>query len=151
MFRVLICPSSWVCDYVIELPHWPFRSWFAVCWSLNAVRLGWYQVCRLKNNSACASAGNPDTTPAELQPNSNTQQTKKETANVVVQQHSRIFMKMGILMPKTCWISKKWNQDKKWHLVGFLFFKYHNDARSNKHLPCWMFLSVQFMLSYGIA
>ena len=21
----------------------------------------------------------------------------------------------------------------KWHLVGFLFFSYHNDARSNKH------------------
>jgi len=21
----------------------------------------------------------------------------------------------------------------KWHLVGFLFFNYHNDARSNKH------------------
>ena len=21
----------------------------------------------------------------------------------------------------------------QWHLVGFLFFSYHNDARSNKH------------------
>ena len=22
MFRALICPSSGVCDYVVELPHW---------------------------------------------------------------------------------------------------------------------------------
>jgi len=21
-----VCPSSGVCDYVVELPHWPFRS-----------------------------------------------------------------------------------------------------------------------------
>ena len=26
MFPALICPSSGVCDYVVELPHWPFRS-----------------------------------------------------------------------------------------------------------------------------
>jgi len=26
MFRALICPSSGVCDYVVELPYWPFRS-----------------------------------------------------------------------------------------------------------------------------
>jgi len=30
MFRELICPSSGLCDYVVELPHWPFRFWFAV-------------------------------------------------------------------------------------------------------------------------
>jgi len=35
MFRVLICPSSGVCDYVLELTHWPFRSWFALCWSYH--------------------------------------------------------------------------------------------------------------------
>jgi len=26
MFRALVCPSSGICDYVVELPHWPFRS-----------------------------------------------------------------------------------------------------------------------------
>ena len=26
MFRTLICPTSGACDYVVELPHWPFRS-----------------------------------------------------------------------------------------------------------------------------
>jgi len=25
------------------------------------------------------------------------------------------------------------NKYNKWHLVGFLFFNYHNDARSNKY------------------
>ena len=50
---------------------------------------------------AQASAGSPDTTLAEPHPSSNTQQIKKETANVVVQQHSRKLLKMDILMPET--------------------------------------------------
>ena len=44
---------------------------------------------------------------------------------MVVQQHSRKLLKMGILMPETCWVSKKKNKNSKWHLVGFLFFSYH--------------------------
>jgi len=48
MFRALTCPSSGVCDFVVELPHWLFRSWFAVCWSLGADRTGWYPGCRVK-------------------------------------------------------------------------------------------------------
>jgi len=71
MFRALICPSPGVCDYVVELPHWPFRAWFAVCWSLGAVRLWWYPGCRLK-----------------------------QPANVVAQQHSRKLLMMGVLMPE---------------------------------------------------
>jgi len=62
--------------------------------------LGWYPGCRLKHNSA--SAGSPDTTLAELHCNSNTQQPKNNTANVVVQQHSRKLLKIDILMPETC-------------------------------------------------
>jgi len=49
-----------------------------------------------------AEASSPDTTLDEPRPNSNTQQTTKETANVVVQQHSRELLKMGILMAETC-------------------------------------------------
>jgi len=26
-----------------------------------------------------------------------------------------------------------WNVKNKWHLAGFLFFSYYNDARSNKY------------------
>ena len=57
------------------------------------VRFGW---------GGIQAAGNPDTTPAEPHPDSNTQQSKKNTANVVVQQHSRKLLKMDILMPETC-------------------------------------------------
>ena len=46
------------------------------------------------------AAGSPDTTPVEPHPNFNTQQTKNEMANVVVQQHSRKLLKMDILMPE---------------------------------------------------
>jgi len=42
----------------------------------------------------------PDTTLAEPHPNSHTQQSKNNTANVVVQQHNRKLLKMDILMPK---------------------------------------------------
>ena len=48
------------------------------------------------------AAGSPDTTTAEAHPESNTQQSKNNTANVVVQQHSRKLLKMGILMSETC-------------------------------------------------
>ena len=68
--------------------------------SYSAILLGWYLDCRLKQS--CASAGSPDTTPAEPNPNSNTQQSKNNTANVVVQQHSRKLLKMDIIMPETC-------------------------------------------------
>jgi len=50
----------------------------------------------------CKAAGSPDTTLAEPHPNSNTQQSKNNTASVVVQQHSRKLLKMDILMPETC-------------------------------------------------
>ena len=48
------------------------------------------------------AAGSPDTTLAQPHPNSNTQQSKNNTANVVVQKHSRKILKMDILMPETC-------------------------------------------------
>ena len=62
-------------------------------------------LCFSRHNPA--SAGSPDSTLAELHPNSNTQQSKNNTANVVVQQHGCKLLKMDILMPETCWVSKK--------------------------------------------
>ena len=41
---------------------------------------------------------------------------------MVVQQHSRKPLERGILMPETCWVSKKKNKNSKSQLVGFLFF-----------------------------
>ena len=85
MFQALICPSSGVCKYVVELPISLIS--FLVCCVLTKPRT--------------------------------------KSANVVVQQHSRKLVNMGVLMPETCWISKKKNKNSKWHLVGFLFFSYH--------------------------
>jgi len=62
-------------------------------------------MCILQNVESRTQLGLPsslDTTLAEPHPNSNTQQIKNETANVVVQQHSRKLLKMGILMLETC-------------------------------------------------
>jgi len=58
------------------------------------VRFGW--------GGIRAADRHPDTTPAEPHPNSSTQQSKNNTAHVVVQQHSRKLLKMDILMPETC-------------------------------------------------
>jgi len=57
------------------------------------VRFGW---------GGIRTAGSLDTTLAEPHPNPNTQQSKNNTANVVVQQHSSKLLKMNILMPETC-------------------------------------------------
>jgi len=57
------------------------------------VRFGW---------GGIRAAGIPDTTLSEPHPNSNTQQSKNITANMVVQQHSRKLLKTDILMPETC-------------------------------------------------
>jgi len=82
-----------------------------------------------------------DITPAEPHPNSSTQQSKKNTANVVVQQHSRKLLKMDILMPETCSVRSKVNITSNIKLV-FLFFNYHNYARSNKHQIYYVFLLI---------
>ena len=55
-------------------------------------------------------AGILDTTPAESHLTSNTQQTKNEMTNVVIQQHSCKLLMMGILMPETCCVYKKENK-----------------------------------------
>jgi len=47
IFRTIIYPSSGVCDYSVELPHWSYCTWFDVCWSFGVVGLEWYPCCRL--------------------------------------------------------------------------------------------------------
>jgi len=105
MFRTLIYPSSGACDYSVELPHWSYCSWFVVCWSFGVVGLEWYPCCRLKLKAeACIM----DTTPNQSHRNSNTHRTKNNTTNVVIQQNSRKFLMMDILMSETCRAHKKW-------------------------------------------
>jgi len=52
--------------------------------------------------SGTRAAGSPGTTLAESHPNSNTQQSKNNRANVVVQQHILKLLKIDILIPETC-------------------------------------------------
>ena len=111
MFQALIGPSSGVCDCVVELPHWLIS--FLVCSVLE-----WYPSCWLKPAARIPPWPNRTLTPAHSKP-------RTKSANAVVQQHSRKLLKMVILMPETCWVSKKKNKNNKWHLVGFLFFSYH--------------------------
>jgi len=49
-----------------------------------------------------ASACNTDTTPNQPHRISNTQRTKNNTTNVVIQQNSRKLLMMDILMSETC-------------------------------------------------
>jgi len=101
-----------------------FRSFRLCCWTTTfAVLFLDCCVMELGCGSAGVVSGLP-TTIAEPHPNSNTQQSKKNRANVVVQQHSRKLLKMDILMPETCWVCKKQSKYNKWHLVGFWFFNY---------------------------
>ena len=51
-----------------------------------------------------------DTTPTQPHRNSNAHRTKNNTTNVVIQQNSRKFLMMDILMSETCWARKKWNK-----------------------------------------
>jgi len=84
-----------------------FLFYFLETERVSGINMPIFRTCDCIVEQSCASADNPDTTPAEPHPNSNTQQTKNETANVVVQQYSRIILKMGILMPETCSVSKE--------------------------------------------
>jgi len=103
MFETLIYPSSGACDYSVELPHWSYCSWFEVCWRFV---YGWVGVVSGLQASAC----NTDTTPTQPNRNSNTHRTNNNTTNVVIQQNSRKFLMMDILMSETCWAHKKCNK-----------------------------------------
>ena len=63
-----------------------------------------------RDKCSCASVCNTDTTPTQPHRNPNTHQTKNNTTNVVIQQHSRKLLMMDILMSETCWAHKKWNK-----------------------------------------
>jgi len=68
MFRTLIYPSSGACDYSVELPHWPYCSWFDVCWSFCVVRLEWYPCCSLQPLTRIPLQSNHAETPTHIEP-----------------------------------------------------------------------------------
>ena len=104
MFRTLIYPSSGACDCVDELPHRSSCSQFVVCWIFGAADFRLCSFCRLKP----AKQTPPNT--SRNNKSSNTQRTENKTTDVLIHQHSRMLLKMDILMSETCWAHNKWNK-----------------------------------------
>ena len=71
---------------------------------------GWVWVVSVLQAEACASACNTDTTQTQPHQISNTQRTENTTTDVVIQQQSRKFLMMDMLMSETCRAHKKWNK-----------------------------------------
>ena len=59
---------------------------------------------------SCASASNTGATQTQPHHISNTQRTENKTTDMVIQQQSRKFLTMNILISETCWAHKKWNK-----------------------------------------
>jgi len=57
-----------------------------------------------------AEACNTDTTQTLSHQIFNTERTENKTTDVVIQQNSRKFLMMDILISETCWAYKKWNK-----------------------------------------
>ena len=68
----------------------------------DLVRLGLSSIQAVGCNTTCASIYSQDTTQAQQNLTSNTQQNKNSTTNVVIQQHRRKVLMMDILMSETC-------------------------------------------------
>ena len=84
-----IYPSSGACDYSVELPQWSCVLG-SMCVGVS-VWLGWRGI-RVQ----------PATRIPRQPNNTNTHRTKNNTTNVVIQQNSRKFLMMDILMSETC-------------------------------------------------
>ena len=104
MFRTLIHPSSGACDFSIVSPYW-LCVLVSMCVGVSVWLVGVVPMWQAEF-SACHT----DTTPIQPHRNSNTQRTKNNTTNVVIQQNSRKLLMMDILMSETCWAHKKWNK-----------------------------------------
>jgi len=69
-------------------------------------RCGWVGVVFLLQAEVCYTG----TTPTQPHRNTTTHLTKNNTTNVVIQQNSRKFLMIDILVSETCWAHKKWNK-----------------------------------------
>ena len=82
------------------------RSLWLCCWITTSVVL--FSVrCVLES---CYSACNTHTTQTQPHQFSNAQWTENKTTDVVIQQHRRKLLMMGVLISETCRVHKKWNK-----------------------------------------
>ena len=89
-----------------------------------------YFISLLMCSTCCASACKTSTTQNQPHQISNTQRTENKTTDVVIQQHSRKFLMMDILMSETCWAHKKWNK-----IASDIKFIFHSSTITMMHGP----------------
>ena len=106
-------------QYVLDINISIIRSLQLCCWITTLVVLfsvhcvleiwcGWvWVVSVLQSEASACNTGTTQTQPHQI---SNTQQSENKMTDVVIQQHSRKLLMMGILMSETCWVHKKWNK-----------------------------------------
>ena len=80
-------------------------------------------------DSACKTS----TTQQEPHQISNTQRTENKTTDVVIQQHSRKLLMMGILMSETCWAHNTWNR-----IASDIKLVFHSSAVQRKTCQHWV-------------
>jgi len=121
------------------------RSLRLFCWITTLVvfflvrcvlefRCGWVGLVSVLQSEAC----NTGTTPTQPHRNSNTHRTKKNTANVVIQQNIRKLLVMDILMSETCWAHKKWNK-----IANDIKLVFYSSTITIMHGP----INISFLLS----
>ena len=71
-----------------------------------------------------------DTTPTQLHRYSNTHRTKNNKTNLVIQQHSRKFLMMDVLISETRWAHKKWNK-----IASDIKLVFYSSAITMMHVP----------------
>ena len=91
-------------------------------------RCGWVGMVSVKQ--AEASACNTDTTPTQPHRNSNTQRTKNNMTNVVIQHNSHKLLMMDTLRSETCWAHKKWNK-----IASDIKFVFYSSTITMMHGP----------------
>ena len=99
------------------------------CWTTTLAVLFLVR-CVLEFQCGWVGACNTDTTPTQPHQNSNTHQTKNDTTNVVVQQHSHKLLMMAILMSGTWWAHKKWNK-----IASDIKLVFHSSTITMMHGP----------------
>ena len=124
MFRMLIHPSSGVCDLFVELFRGLYCSgsmcvgvtlWFgcggvvSVCrlkhsWCYVVVWLWW---CGIRMQASACWSLHTDTTPPQPNHNVTPIHIEPDTTHEVTQRISRKFLRMDVLTSETCWALNK--------------------------------------------
>ena len=110
-----------MCSTVSDINIPIFRS-LRLCW--------WITASVVLFSVLQASACKTNTTKYQPQQVSNTQRTENKATDVVIHQHSRKLLKMGVLMSETCWAHNKWNK-----IASDIKLVFHSSTIAMMHGP----------------